>query len=94
MGSAGGVIAWPLGHLAFASDHRANLYLGLHVALTGLRGLLMPIVAFVLNEQIGNWSFAVALALGIGSNLMYRKLLREELASQAAPAAAPAASSA
>ena len=88
MGSAGGVVAWPLGHLAFASDHRANLYLGLHVALTGLRGLLMPIVAFVLNAEIGNWSFAVALALGIASNLMYRKLLREELASPAGPAGA------
>jgi hypothetical protein len=41
----GGNIAWNIGHLHFAGEHDADLYMGIHVALTGLRGLLMSFVA-------------------------------------------------
>ncbi|MEO0483214.1 MAG: MFS transporter [Planctomycetota bacterium] len=36
----GGVLAWTLGHLDFAPPERASQYMGVHVTLTGVRGLL------------------------------------------------------
>ncbi|MCH7793280.1 MAG: hypothetical protein IID31_13495, partial [Planctomycetes bacterium] len=35
----GGSLAWNLGHLHFSRRHDAELYMGVHVSLTGLRGL-------------------------------------------------------
>lgn len=43
-GFGGGVLAWNLGHLDFAPPHLASQYMGIHVTLTGLRGLTMPLV--------------------------------------------------
>ncbi|MEQ8769456.1 MAG: hypothetical protein RIB60_02985 [Phycisphaerales bacterium] len=36
----GGALAWTLGHLDFAGEHNASTYMGVHVTLTGVRGLL------------------------------------------------------
>jgi len=59
----GGQIAWNIGHLHFARDHQVELYMGIHVALTGMRGLLMPILGGLANEYLGNISFAIAIPL-------------------------------
>lgn len=48
----GGVLAWNLGHLDFAPAHRATQYMGVHVTLTGARGLLAPFVGIGLYDYV------------------------------------------
>lgn len=73
----GGVLAWNLGHLDFAPASRASEYMGVHVTLTGLRGLVAPFLAVgiwkgleYLSPGAGAWTFAFCAALsamgGIG----------------------------
>jgi hypothetical protein len=40
---AGGKLGWNLGHNDFASDDQSTLYMGIHVTLTGVRGLIAPL---------------------------------------------------
>ncbi|MCW5776136.1 MAG: MFS transporter [Phycisphaeraceae bacterium] len=47
----GGVLAWNLGHLDFAPPHRVSQYMGVHVTLTGVRGLLAPFIAVGIYES-------------------------------------------
>lgn len=68
----GGVLAWNLGHHDFATPERASQYMGIHVTLTGIRGLLAPIIGVSLYEIFealspgaGAWALAVCLALGV-----------------------------
>jgi MFS family permease len=86
----GGVLAWNLGHLDFAPAHRASEYMGVHVTLTGLRGLIAPFLAVgiwkgleYLSPGAGAWTFAFCAALsaagGVGF-LRLRNLRRRELA--------------
>ena len=60
VGRSGGAIAWNLGHLHFADRQQADLYMGIHVALTGVRGLIMPFVALLMFRWIGWWALAIA----------------------------------
>lgn len=73
----GGVLAWNLGHLDFAPAHRASEYMGVHVTLTGLRGLIAPFLAVgiwkgleYISPGSGGWTFAFCAGLsalgGIG----------------------------
>ncbi|GMU80168.1 MAG: hypothetical protein AMXMBFR47_00390 [Planctomycetota bacterium] len=73
-GRGGGAIAWNLGHLHFAGRDNADLYLGIHVTLTGLRGLVMPVIAIYLFKWIGGWSLAIAVLLGIIAVELFRRL--------------------
>ena len=50
VGFAGGVLAWNLGHHDFAPDHRDGHYMGVHVTLTGLRGIVAPFLAVGLYQ--------------------------------------------
>lgn len=52
---AGGMLAWQLGHHDFAPSHRAGEYMGVHVTLTGVRGLIGPVAAVSLY----NWLDAI-----------------------------------
>lgn len=70
----GGAIGWHLGHLHFAGEHQENLYLGIHIGLTGLRGLIMPIVGLTVHHFIGWGSFVVAGLLALTSHIMFRRL--------------------
>ena len=45
VGWGGGVLAWNLGHQHFAPPNRDAEYMGVHVTLTGVRGLLGPLMA-------------------------------------------------
>ncbi len=51
----GGMLAWQLGHHDFAPSHRASEYMGVHVTLTGVRGLVGPVAAVSLY----NWLDAI-----------------------------------
>lgn len=86
----GGVLAWNLGHLDFAPAHRASEYMGVHVTLTGLRGLMAPFLAvgiWKLLEHVspgaGAWTFAFCALLsacgGVGF-LRLRAVRKRELA--------------
>lgn len=52
---AGGMLAWQLGHHDFAPPHRANQYMGVHVSLTGLRGILAPLAAVWIYGALETW---------------------------------------
>ena len=50
-----GRFAWQLGHMAFARPHKDALYMGVHQALTGLRGLTMPFLGAFLYRYLLDW---------------------------------------
>jgi hypothetical protein len=77
-GQGGGAVAWNLGHLDFARPEEAEIYMGIHVSLTGLRGLVAPLVGMWLWRSI-DWSvWLIALALSIGSLAAYAWMARLE----------------
>jgi hypothetical protein len=66
----GGVLGWNLGHHDFAPIERASDYMGIHVTLTGVRGLIAPLAAVAVYQMLeraqpgaGPWVFALCLAL-------------------------------
>ena len=74
----GGAIAWNLGHLHFAHPQDAEAYMGVHVSLTGVRGLVMPSVGMLLWRTVG-WGVWVASAgLSVLALLAFRALIVEE----------------
>jgi MFS family permease len=66
---AGANLGWNLGHNDFASPGRAQHYMGVHVTLTGVRGLIAPPVGIACYELLerfrSGWGTA-ALLLPIG----------------------------
>jgi hypothetical protein len=82
----GGVLGWTLGHLDFAPPDRASQYMGVHVTLTGVRGLLAAVFGVQIYEWLGGAeggatpSVMICLALttagAIGFVLMDRALRR------------------
>jgi hypothetical protein len=52
---AGGRFSWQLGHMAFAKSHNDATYMGIHQALTGVRGLLTPFVGAYLYRYVMGW---------------------------------------
>lgn len=49
---AGGKLGWNLGHNDFASDGQSTLYMGIHVSLTGVRGLLAPVAGVAVYQGL------------------------------------------
>ena len=49
---AGGNLGWNLGHNDFSDDSRATIYMGIHVTLTGIRGLIMPPLGVLFYEYL------------------------------------------
>lgn len=76
VGRGGGAIAWNIGHLHFAPKHQTELYMGIHVGLTGVRALLMPFIGLACILVLGYGSFAVACVLAFSAHLMFRRLAR------------------
>ncbi|MCC6676151.1 MAG: MFS transporter [Phycisphaerales bacterium] len=48
----GGSLAWNLGHVDFAPPTQTSQYMATHVTLNGVRGLVAPLVAVGLYEQL------------------------------------------
>lgn len=68
-GQGGGALAWNIGHLDYAKPDEAEVYMGVHVTLTGVRGLLAPLVGMALWNQLGwpvwvVWGIAILCAIG------------------------------
>ena len=74
VGFGGGVLAWNLGHQDFAPVEQSGRYMGLHVTLTGIRGLIAPALGMGLytyllsiSEHAGEGVFFIgALISGVG----------------------------
>lgn len=65
----GGVLAWNLGHQDYASVEQSGRYMGLHVTLTGIRGLLAPAAGmglYTLLHSNGMTSGPVVFYVGAG----------------------------
>ena len=89
LGNAGGTLAWNLGHLHFAREHQTELYMGIHVALTGVRALVTPFLALLCWRSIGNGAFGVAAALAFASYLLFRRMKVTDPGSRERRAPAP-----
>ena len=55
IGFGGGVLAWNLGHQDYAPIKQTGRYMGLHVTLTGIRGLLAPAFGIALYTTLKNY---------------------------------------
>lgn len=86
---AGGHLGWNLGHNDFSSDSRASLYMAIHVTLTGMRGLVAPLmgVAFYqylsgLNPQANRWALGLPFLLSVTGAIWFVLLARTKQDSQ------------
>ncbi len=52
VGFGGGVLAWNLGHQDYAPVEQSGQYMGLHVTLTGIRGLFAPALGIFLYTSL------------------------------------------
>lgn len=89
LGHGGGVLAWEIGHLHFAREHQTELYMGIHVGLTGLRGLLMPLAGLAAREVFGYGAIAIPVLLAIAAHLVFRRLTAAEGGCRAAEERTP-----
>ncbi|MFH1747208.1 MAG: hypothetical protein ABIG44_09220 [Planctomycetota bacterium] len=74
LGRGGGAIAWNLGHLHFAREHQTELYMGIHVGLTGIRGLTMPLLAWAVSQYLLWASFGLPLLSATVAHIMFRRM--------------------
>jgi len=72
----GGTLAWNLGHLHFAPEEQTEIYMSIHVALTGVRGLLMPLLGWWCYSHLGWGSLAIALLLASVASAMFARAAR------------------
>ena len=66
IGNGGGTINWLTGSLYFAKPEQVFLYNGIHVALTGLRGIIAPIVGVLIFGATLNLGPVSLPGLGLG----------------------------
>jgi MFS family permease len=79
--AAGGMLVWALAHNDFAPAGRSTEYLGLHVTLAGIRGLLAPLVGAGLyswlesrQPGLGSWALAAPLVLVAAGAIGFTRL--------------------
>jgi len=61
---AGGHLGWNLGHNDFSTDAKASHYMAIHVTLTGLRGLNVPLIGVGLYQYLAaHWAAKAPYAL-------------------------------
>jgi hypothetical protein len=77
---SGGAIAWNIGHLHFAEDDKAELYMGIHVSLTGLRGLIAPFLGTLIYEYFGSLVFLLGFVISYVGYVIFARLAKEERA--------------
>lgn len=94
MGSAlgGGHLGWNLGHNDFSGDADASLYMATHVSLTGVRGLVSPLIAVSfmqflesLRPGLGAYGLLLPLTLTLAGALWFVHLHRQRRRQGLAP---------
>lgn len=80
---AGGKLGWNLGHNDFSSEGRSTLYMAIHVTLTGVRGLLAPLIGIALYQGLehlepgrGRYVLLLPLALTVAAASTFVVLAR------------------
>ena len=66
IGNGGGTINWLTGSLYFAKQEQVSLYNSIHVALTGLRGMIAPIIGVLIYGSVLNLGPLQISGLGLG----------------------------
>ncbi len=84
LGMGGGNLAWNLWVTRIAPDQRVSEYMSVHMSLTGIRGVLSPLIAYaflpVVSPAFLSW---ISLSLLVVSGTMFFSLLRHpEVAEQ------------
>jgi hypothetical protein len=81
----GGVLGWNLGHHDFAPPRRTSEYMGVHVTLTGIRGLIGPpaiVALYTLLERLrpgsGSAVFLVCVGLSLAGAACFAVLAARE----------------
>jgi MFS family permease len=80
---AGGMLGWNIGHHDFAPPERAAQYMSVHMTLTGMRGMVMPLAGVALYQLVefwspgnGPWMMVVPLALNLAACIGFVKASR------------------
>lgn len=88
VGFAGGQLGWNLGHNDFARPEQAALYMGVHVTLTGMRGLAAPLIGVALYRGVeslwsghGYWALVLPVSLNLLGAFSFLPLRRAYRAS-------------
>jgi hypothetical protein len=91
MAMSGVAVAWSMSSLVFAGSEDGALYQGIHVTLTGFRGLLGPLLGLLIKQTLG-WSAAFWIAAGLlfAAGWLMRQQGREMERRMQSPAAAAA----
>jgi hypothetical protein len=80
MARGGAALAWHLGHYHFARPRESEMLMGVHVTLTGLRGLTIPFLGIWLWSRIGWWVWLIATGFCLVGVWGYVKMARDERA--------------
>ncbi len=85
----GAVLGWNLGHNDFSGNKDSALYMGIHVTLTGLRGLFMPTVGVLvyqalnaINPELGPKALLLPFALVVSGALLFVLLAQQHKKNQ------------
>ncbi|MEK6675674.1 MAG: hypothetical protein AABZ47_08475 [Planctomycetota bacterium] len=79
LGQGGGALGWNIGHLHFASGDEAEVYMGIHVFFTGVRGLVAPLGGMWLWRTMGWPVWLVAVGFSVASFWIYSSMARAEV---------------
>ncbi|NOT00391.1 MAG: hypothetical protein HOP29_07160 [Phycisphaerales bacterium] len=74
----GASLAWNLGHLHFSSGGDAELYLGVHMSLTGIRAIVGPFLGVGLAQAMGWGVWGVGCGLCLLSAREFHQMARQE----------------
>ncbi len=72
----GGTLAWNLGHLHYATRENAELYMGVHQTLTGVRGLIAPFLGVILWHYLGWGVWGIAFFLCVAGVIGFHRLAK------------------
>jgi MFS family permease len=82
VGMAGVNVTWNVGSIAFAPPGRGGHYQGIHVAMVGLRGVLAPVLGYLILTFLGYREVFLAaaglfLTAGLSSAVLARRVKRD-----------------
>lgn len=78
LGMGGGKVAWNIGHLHYARGAKGDLYMGIHVTLTGMRGTVAALLGVWVWDWLGWGVWVLALVFMTIATVMFRRIAREE----------------
>jgi len=87
---AGAILGWNLGHHDFSSPERASHYMAVHVTLTGVRGLIMPVIGvniyeslMLFNHDLGKYMLILPFLLSLTGAITFVLLAKKQKRNEA-----------